>query len=327
MTVPQASIVIPTRNRQQRLARLLDSLRQQMLAADAYEIVVVDDGSTIPVAIPSVSSPAVSVVRLEGAERSAARNAGAASARAQIVIFVDDDATVGRDFVSAHIDAHGEWPGALVVGRATLEPQAVETAFSRFRRRIESDGVPTGRGPVAARNFCAAINMSMRSDRFEALGGFEPTIVSGEDQDLALRHTAAGGVIVYLPEAEAIHHDPLDIRGYCRRAEWGMEAMIPFCMRHADFEDNIARHRVNGPVDLGAEPLSLSATKIAKTILGSAPIRHVLFTVTRAVELIAPRSMTLERFYTALLGIHLRRGFMRGLRRHRALPTRLNHAR
>ena len=43
---PRVSVAIVTRDREQRLAALLESLRRQTLGTRAFEVVVVDDGSS-----------------------------------------------------------------------------------------------------------------------------------------------------------------------------------------------------------------------------------------------------------------------------------------
>src|SRR4051812_22656505 len=43
---PEVSVVLATHNRSERLSDLLDSLRGQTLARDAFEVIVVDDGSS-----------------------------------------------------------------------------------------------------------------------------------------------------------------------------------------------------------------------------------------------------------------------------------------
>src|SRR5437867_926138 len=100
------SVIIPTHNRANELADTLACLKRQSLAAAEYEIIVVDDGSSPPVRLPEdKENPSCSVVRLEGVERSAARNAGAAAAKGRLLVFVDDDISVGADFLEAHLHA------------------------------------------------------------------------------------------------------------------------------------------------------------------------------------------------------------------------------
>ena len=43
---PSVSVVVPTRNRAGRLERLLGALREQTAGSEAFEVIVVDDGST-----------------------------------------------------------------------------------------------------------------------------------------------------------------------------------------------------------------------------------------------------------------------------------------
>lgn len=314
----KVSVIVPTHNRHEKLAETLASLRNQSLSAGEYEIVVVDDGSCPAVTLVYAGAgPKCTLVRLEGVERSAARNAGAAPATGGLIVFVDDDNTVGSDFLAAHLRAQYEWADALAVGAVRLPPEVLATPFGRFRHALEQNFMPGTRGPTGMRNSCSAGNMSISRMRFDQLGGFDSNIVSSEDQDFALRHTASGGQIVYIPEARAIHHDSaLNIRSYCRRSEWGMENMIPFCERYPDWPDNIERNLVNGPVLWRNDSFWRIARKLAKRSLTPKPILAALFLVASLLERLAPNSRLLDRTYRLLLGAHILRGYRAGVRRH-----------
>lgn len=297
MTEPGVSIVIPTHNRQSCLEETLSHLAKQTL--HDYEVIVVDDGSSPPV---SVSEP-VRLVRLEGEERSAARNAGAKAAHGDLLIFIDDDISVRPDFVERHFVAHHEWPDALLVGAVRLPEEALLTPFGRFRQRLEDSGIPLARGLTSMSNLCTAANMAIPRARFEELCGFDPSIASGEDQDLALRHARKGGRIAFIPEARVIHRDnAIDVRSYCRRAEWGSRMMIPFCRRYPDLPENLVRRQVNG---------SFNAVK---SLLSARPLRWLLFQAASLLERIGPGSLALDHLYQGLLGIHIYRGYRDGNR-------------
>jgi GT2 family glycosyltransferase len=315
----ELSVIIPTRNRLEKLANTIACLKRQSLAATDYEIIVVDDGSSPPVSLPDgAKEPRSRLLRLEGVERSAARNAGAAAAKGELLVFVDDDMMVATDFLATHLQAHREWPDALVVGAIRLPDDALKEPFGRFRQKLESQGAPQTRRLVSTPNFCAAANMSIPGDWFHSLGGFDCVIASSEDQDLAMRHTTRGGRIAYLPGAEAIHHDnALDIRSYCRRAEWGIENMIPFCLRYPNWPGNIEREIVNGPPRWGGEDLWQSLRKTGKAAFTAMPIKEILFGVAFLLEHLAPNGWALDRVYRLLLGIHIFRGYRRGLKRHK----------
>ncbi len=309
MSAVLVSVIVATRNRHERVAATVASLVDQDLSPAAYEIVVIDDGSSPPISLPGP----IKVIHVKPLERSAARNSGAANARAPLLLFVDDDLTFGRDFVATHLAAHVEWPGSLVVGRIALPDGIVSTPFGRFRQKLDGNGLPSTRGIVRARNFCTAANMSIDASAFRSLGGFAPSMVSGEDQDFAMRHTALGGEIVFIPESVAIHHDnAVDIRSYCKRTEWGHRNIVPFVMRHREWPDNKHRIVLNGPLQPGREPIRASALKLVKDVAASFPFRQFLFAATLVLERLAPGAGALDRLYRLLIGIHARRGFRRG---------------
>jgi len=319
MTDVLVSVVVPTYDRPDKLAATLHLLGRQDLPTGTYEIVVVDDGSSPPAALPPApQGGALRLLRLEGVGRSWARNAGARHARGRIVAFVDDDIGVTPSFLGEHVRAHDEWRDALAVGAVGLPPEHMHRPFVQFRQALERAGAPVTRGPVEAQDFCTANNMSMLRDAFLALGGFDEAMSSAEDQDLALRHTARGGRIVYLPAAAAIHNDhSLDIRSYCRRMEWGYEQLLPFCLRYPERAANQTRARVNGPLDWSADGGVATLRKLVKAALALPPATSSLLWACGAVEAVAPRARLLDRLYRAALGVHIFRGYRRGLRRYR----------
>ncbi len=311
------SVVIPSRGRPEALAETLAALRGQSLPPSDFEIVVVDDGSVPPLSLSRMGDGAgLRLVRLDGRERSAARNAGARAAVGDVLVFIDDDMSVSREFVHAHLLGQREWPGALAVGSISLSDEAVGRAFGRFRQELERQGIPRQRGLTDAKNFCTAANMSMKRERFLELGGFDEELVSAEDQDFALRHRERGGAIVFLPEAAAIHRDvALDIRSYCHRTEWGSERLVAFCRRHPTWPENVERDRVNGPIRLAHESIERTLRKLGKTVIALRPALEVLFAVAAILERSAPDSWLLGRVYRLLLGAHIFRGYRRGLAR------------
>jgi GT2 family glycosyltransferase len=312
---PAVSVIVPTRDRPHPLAQTLLDLESQPQGAGGFEVVVVDDGAGPAV---SLDPPATGVVRQfirsGGTGRSAARNAGAEKAQGNLLVFIDDDITVGPGFIDAHLKAQRDWPGVLGVGAIRLLPEASRSPFGRFRQRLEDKEQPAERGLSGRSNLCAAGNMSVPRDTFLSIGGFDSSIASGEDQDFALRHSARGGRIAFLPEARVVHRDSaLDARSYCRRVEWGAEHMVTFCRRHPEWPDNAERQLVNGPLRWGKEPLPTSFKKAAKALLGTPAGVKALFLSVGLMERLAPGSAALDRLYEILLGVHILRGFRRGL--------------
>ncbi|HEX7250646.1 MAG TPA: glycosyltransferase family 2 protein, partial [Burkholderiales bacterium] len=82
---PDVSVVVPTCGRPQLLERCLAALHRQTLAAERYEIVVVEDTTR--------SGPAT------------ARNRGWRAARAAVIAFTDDDTIPGPDWLAEGLRA------------------------------------------------------------------------------------------------------------------------------------------------------------------------------------------------------------------------------
>jgi GT2 family glycosyltransferase len=313
------SVIIPTYNRPKKLEATVRCFLNQTVSGSDYEMIVVDDASTPPAVLPGplLQSPRCVLIRFEEMlERAIARNTAVEAARGELVLFSDDDLRCGRDFLESHLRAHEAWPGALVTGEIVLPPERMDEPGVRFRQEMEKRSFPTTRGPVAAPNFGSAANMSIRRDRYNDLGGFDPAMVGIEDQDFSLRHSAAGGTIVYLPEAVAIHDDDwLDFRSFCRRQAWASECTVALAQRYPNLPENAARAAASGPARWGLEPPGVTTRKLLKSALGRSPALAALFGTTAFLERVAPSSAGLQRLYTLLLGIHLQSGYRQGLGR------------
>src|SRR3954467_2657063 len=88
--MPQFSVVVPTYERAETLGRAIASILRQ--DAD-FELIVVDDGSTDDTAriVRQFDDERISYQHQTNAGVSAARNAGAAAARGEWLVFLDAD--------------------------------------------------------------------------------------------------------------------------------------------------------------------------------------------------------------------------------------------
>src|SRR5215469_12818207 len=112
------SVVIATKDRASYLERAFDSLERQ-LDAPAFEVVVVDNGSTdrtAQVARAAANRLAVTYVHEPEPNRGAARNRGVARATGDVVAFIDDDVWLPQRFLAAHAAAHASGPSLAVTG-------------------------------------------------------------------------------------------------------------------------------------------------------------------------------------------------------------------
>lgn len=311
------SVITATYNRQQKLQETVKALSQQTIPPEEYEVIVVDDGSPEPIKISDDSCPKnFKLIRFEkNQERSKARSTAVDAAAGEIVVFVDDDLILQKNFLEKHLRAQKEWNDVLAIGKIILPPEKLSDPGILFRQELEMNEIPTTRGLVNQPNFGTAANMSISRKLFLNLGGFDPNIKGIEDQDFALRHTAAGGKIAFLPEAIAIHNDDwLDFFSFCQRQERGAEWMVAFSRRYPEWKDTVERELVNGHLNLGKEPVSLSAKKVVKTVLGTDTGKKLLKASVKSMEKIAPQSSLLNKLYKITLGVYMQKGYRRGIK-------------
>jgi CDP-glycerol glycerophosphotransferase len=149
--VPRVSVVVPIYRVEAYLEECLASLRAQTFAD--LEVVMVDDGS--PDGSAAIAERVAAedarflLVRQENAGLGAARNAGVARAKGELLMFVDSDDRLptdalerlvgsldrtGSDFATGNIhrfDATGQWPAAFL--KRTFSRRRRRTHVTRFR--------------------------------------------------------------------------------------------------------------------------------------------------------------------------------------------------
>lgn len=109
---PYLTVIIPTYNRKAQLKKCLEHLNKQTLAKDAYEVIVVNDGSTDNTAdfLKETHYPNLKVLHQKNAGQGNARNLGIAHASGQIILFMGDDIYGEENFLKMHTKFHEQNP-------------------------------------------------------------------------------------------------------------------------------------------------------------------------------------------------------------------------
>jgi GT2 family glycosyltransferase len=228
---PDVSVVVPTRDRPERLAALLAGLREQTLGAGAFEVIVVDDGSTVSSTQHVLAEESargellVHTLRNEvSVGQARARNQGWAEAAAPLVAFTDDDCIADPGWLQALLAASSATPGAIVQGRTEPEPLGGRRR-GPFSRTIAVESL----GPEYQ-----TCNILYPRALLEQLAGFDERVgqpVAGEDTELAWRAFEAGAQAVFAPDALVSHavHE-LGFAGALRDATRWSEAARLFAL-------------------------------------------------------------------------------------------------
>lgn len=219
-----ASIIISTHNRHQALRDLLEDLRAQGASDTTFEVIVVDSSEGLdPTAVIEIEAALGLRVTLILAENVLAskRNAGAAVAKGAVLIFLDDDLRVGRDFVDAHLNAHRV--GGRAVSGAIAFPHEWITRSNYYRyknsRHLNNSTTADAERCIAS-NHIVAMNLSIDANTYRQLGGFDEDFRSygGEDQEFGFRVASAGLINVYVASAQAVHWEiEMDVRVFASK--------------------------------------------------------------------------------------------------------------
>jgi glycosyltransferase involved in cell wall biosynthesis len=310
---PRVSVVVPTRDRADRLGRLLASLRAQTL--DRFEVIVVDDGSRD--ATPDVLAEQrlaggleLEVVRREQAAGPAtARNAGWRRARSPLVAFIDDDCEATATWLEEGVRAAAAAPGAIVQGPATPAPSE-SALIGPFTRTLDRPGP----GP-----WFQTANIFYPRELLERLGGFDERFPDalGEDTDLGWRALEAGAAHAFAPAAR-VHHavHVLGPLGSLRAALRGPDAVYVF-RRHPGLRRSALRWGVFRNPALLRMAFALAGLALARRVPPAAllALPYARSVLGRAIGHGAP---ALAGYYLAydLLALYTS---LRGSVRHRTL--------
>lgn len=209
MSQPPASILIPTRGRPAYLEVTLSSVAPQAAAAGA-ELLVIDDGG-IPDSVVTAQRHGARVLSLRPSRgANAARNAGVAAARSDLVVLIDDD-----------VRAPEGWLAELLAG---VERAPEHDVFGGPIRAVLEGGGPHACGregaPITTLDLgpvdCDAkvvwsANMALRRRAFQTVGPFDETIrIRGDEEDWERRYRAGGGRIRYIAAAGLEHRRTRD---------------------------------------------------------------------------------------------------------------------
>jgi glycosyltransferase involved in cell wall biosynthesis len=211
------SIVVPTHDRPQQLARCLTALARLAYPSTRYEVIVVDDGSAHglePAIAPWIGRLNVTLLRQANAGPAAARNAGAAAARGRWLAFTDDDCQPEPGWLDALAGALAADPGCAA-GGATENGLPANLLATASQLLLQFLYLHVNRDPRDA-VFVASNNLTLPRERFLEIGGFDAgfPLAAAEDRELCDRWRWLNGRIVHVPRAVVRHCHDLTLHSF-----------------------------------------------------------------------------------------------------------------
>ena len=179
-TPPDVAIVVATHNRATLVAETLEAVATQ--EAGAFEIVVVDDGSTddTRVTVEALGDPRIRCIGREQGGISAARNTGANSTAAAALIFLDDDDRPAPGWITALSGPVLAEGAAVACAGCRLVDESGNVVQTRRPRRLGPAFLDVTASFMAG-TFC------VRADVFREVGGFKEGLQCSHGTELGLR--------------------------------------------------------------------------------------------------------------------------------------------
>lgn len=196
MSLPFVSIIIPVYNDSARLKLCLEALEAQDYPDDLYEVVVIDNNSSEPVAPVTGPFARVKLVHESQPGPDAARNTGLTNASGEYFAFTDSDCIPYPDWLRKGVEKLLANPEAgLIGGRVDVFPQdpnqltLVELYESVF-------AFPTKLN-ITAHHFMPTCNMFTTRQVFDKVGEFDSDLKTPGDEEWGQRVHSHGLPLIY----------------------------------------------------------------------------------------------------------------------------------
>ena len=224
-----ASVIICAHNpRSDYFARVLDGLRNQTFTPDKWELLIVDNASRVPLASSWNVSWHPNARHLMESELglSPARLRGIREASADLIVFVDDDNVLDKEYLSEAIRIKREWPLLGVWGSGSISADFEVKPSDNLQKYLSSlalrdiasprwanfvsssDAIPLGAGLCVRREIAHAYCRFCDQSLIEITDRRGASLVGGGDTEISFVSCSHGLGIGIFPELKLTHLIP-----------------------------------------------------------------------------------------------------------------------
>jgi glycosyltransferase involved in cell wall biosynthesis len=230
----RVSFIIPVLNGDKEIGRCLDSIRNQKFPPEAYEVLVVDNGSTDRTC-QLVSEFGFNVQVIPGVSVAALRNRGAGIARGDYLAFVDADVELASDWLENGLMGFRNRT-VVAMGGLRCIPANATWVQRTWGLHLESRRPKTKPTAVA---WLYSMAFIVRRNEFLTSGGFAEYLETAEDVDLCYR-LGRTGTILYNTAMKAVHwgEDP-DLATFWNKEIWRGKGSLKGILSHGLRRDEI----------------------------------------------------------------------------------------
>jgi glycosyltransferase involved in cell wall biosynthesis len=208
-----ASVVVAVR-RDDRVRRLLSSLASQTMDPDAYEVIVVENGSA-DLADVDGGNGIIRYAHLERANSAAARNTGLRLARGRFLLLTDADCVARPGWIEQMTARLAN--GDVAAAGGPIVKHQPRTWAQRHAITIVDGQRNLSHLPALDLPYVAGANAGFVTAALRDAGGFDEELLSGNDVDVCYRIGLRGHHIGLAADAVIEHDDRATVTAHFRR--------------------------------------------------------------------------------------------------------------
>ena len=188
------SVIVPARNEEQNIARLIRSLKAQTCVGDGYEIIIVDDGSTDSTAdiVKQFQASNISLIRLPAGAPSSKKmaiSAGIRLAKGELIVCTDADCTHPPEWLKTLHDFYISRQASFIA--APVKFTYDSSLLQKFQALdfLTLQGITAASVATGFHTMCNGANLAYPKKTFEAVNGFDgiDRVATGDDMLLMFK--------------------------------------------------------------------------------------------------------------------------------------------
>ena len=208
ITNPLISVVVPAYNEEERISDCIEAILAQSYPHNKIELTIVDDCSTDRTNEIASRYPVKVIRNSINLGDSSSRNVGIRNSKGDLIATTDADDVVDKDWLTNLVKPFSEKEVGAVIGSSHIFLNN-----DNFIKRLICERSICSRGGLYVKNIydsggmvacgkSVGSNQSFTKIAFMAVGGFDPSLKSGMDQDIIWRIENAGYKIAFAPNAK-----------------------------------------------------------------------------------------------------------------------------
>jgi cellulose synthase/poly-beta-1,6-N-acetylglucosamine synthase-like glycosyltransferase len=225
--LPLVSILVPVKNEEKVVARLLNALTSLNYPSDKKEVIVVNDASTDrtgEICLKySLKHPEVRVLtRATSNTKAGALNFGVKYAQGEVIATFDGDSVPEPDALRRAVEYFADANVAAVQGRicSINAGQNMLTRFLSYECAVQYEIYLGGKDALDLFVGLGGTCQFIRREDLDAVGGWNENCL-GEDSELSVKLIEQGKAIRYASEVRTFEESPFNVKSLlAQRARW-----------------------------------------------------------------------------------------------------------